>query len=142
MFEKLLRGLGVVLAGFTVFAAGADGPARADDRPSLVVAMQEIRTELDPLHPRAIALSAFRTLESVYDKPFSIDFDKGGEVVPALAERIEQIDETTYDMTIRRGVKFHDGTEMTAQDVAFTFGTERMLSESARATRWASAPCL
>ncbi len=120
----------VGLAGATV-APLAAGIAAADERPSLVVAMQEIRTEMDPLHPRAIALTAFRLLESIYDKPFAIDYGAGGKVVPALAESVEQIDATTYDMKLRQGVRFHDGTEMTARDVAFTFGAERMLDDDA-----------
>ena len=122
--------LGAIAVALCV-AWPATGSADTDERPSLVIAMQEIRTELDPLHPRAIALTAFRVLESVYDTPFDIDYEAGGVAVPALVDAFEQIDPTTYEMTVRRGVLFHDGTEMTARDVAFTFGPERMLMEDA-----------
>src|SRR5690606_32396774 len=40
--------------------------------------------------------------------------------VPELAESITQIDDTTWEFKLRRGVKFHDGTEMTTHDVAFS----------------------
>lgn len=43
-----------------------------------------------------------------------------GELQPALAESWEQPDDETIVLTLRQGVKFHDGTEMTAEDVAFS----------------------
>jgi peptide/nickel transport system substrate-binding protein len=42
-------------------------------------------------------------------------------VVPDLAERIENPDPTTYVVALRRGVKFHDGHELTSADVVYTF---------------------
>jgi peptide/nickel transport system substrate-binding protein len=42
-------------------------------------------------------------------------------VVPALAERLERPDPTTYVATLRRGVRFHDGHELTSADVVYTF---------------------
>ena len=39
---------------------------------------------------------------------------------PGLAERWEQPDDRTYVFTIRQGVTFHNGREMTADDVAFS----------------------
>src|SRR5258705_8459922 len=41
---------------------------------------------------------------------------------PMLAERVDNPDPLTYIATIRRGVKFHDGHELTAKDVVFTYG--------------------
>jgi len=40
---------------------------------------------------------------------------------PQLAVSWRQIDEITYEFTLREGVRFHDGTLLTADDVAFTF---------------------
>ena len=45
-----------------------------------------------------------------------------------LAESIELIDPTTYEVKLRQGVKFHDGSEMTADDVVFTFN--RIIQEN------------
>jgi peptide/nickel transport system substrate-binding protein len=42
-------------------------------------------------------------------------------VVPDVAERLDNPDPTTYVVTLRRGVKFHDGHELTSADVVFTF---------------------
>ncbi len=39
---------------------------------------------------------------------------------PGLAESWRLINDTTWEFKIRRGVKFHDGSELTAEDVAFS----------------------
>src|SRR4030095_12766333 len=43
-------------------------------------------------------------------------------VHPALAERLEHPDPLTYVAYLRRGIRFHDGHELTSKDVAYTFG--------------------
>jgi peptide/nickel transport system substrate-binding protein len=50
-----------------------------------------------------------------------VDFDDHLRVVPRLAERFEHPDALTYIATLRRGVRFHDGRELTAADVVYTF---------------------
>lgn len=40
---------------------------------------------------------------------------------PRLAESWERIDDTTMRFNLRKGVKFHSGNEMTADDVVWTF---------------------
>lgn len=40
-----------------------------------------------------------------------------------LAERFDHPDPTTYRVTVRRGVRFHDGHELTSADVVHTFRT-------------------
>lgn len=47
------------------------------------------------------------------------------EVVPLLAEKIEQLSNTSYRFTIKKGVKFHDGSDLTADDVAYTYNSIR-----------------
>lgn len=47
--------------------------------------------------------------------------DAKSQVVPELAESFEQIDPTTYEVKLRKGVKFHSGDELTAEDIKFTF---------------------
>ena len=42
---------------------------------------------------------------------------------PALAARLDVPDPLTYIVTLRRGVRFHDGHELTSRDVVHTFGS-------------------
>ena len=42
------------------------------------------------------------------------------EIVPALATEWKQLDPLTWRFTLRKGVKFHDGTPFTAEDVLFS----------------------
>jgi peptide/nickel transport system substrate-binding protein len=51
--------------------------------------------------------------------------DSAMKVVPELAQSWSQTDVTTYVFKLRKGVKFHSGDELTAEDVKFTF--DRML---------------
>lgn len=48
-------------------------------------------------------------------------FDAGMNIVPDLAESWTNPDPRTWIFVLRRGVRFHDGHEMTADDVKFTF---------------------
>ncbi len=47
--------------------------------------------------------------------------DEHLRVVPDLALRLDHPDPLTYLVTLRRGVLFHDGHELTSADVVFTF---------------------
>lgn len=49
-----------------------------------------------------------------------IDYRIDYEVVPWLVERWESPDPTTFLLHLRKGVKWHDGEEFTAQDVEFS----------------------
>ena len=42
------------------------------------------------------------------------------EAVPGLATEWRRIDDQTVELKLRQGVKFHNGDEMTAEDVVFT----------------------
>ncbi|HYR35333.1 MAG TPA: ABC transporter substrate-binding protein, partial [Burkholderiales bacterium] len=45
---------------------------------------------------------------------------KNLEIVPVLATEWKQVDPLTWRFTLRQGVKFHDGTPFTADDVLFS----------------------
>ena len=67
-----------------------------------------------------------RTLGVVYESLVSwkhekdIDYRIDYEVVPWLVERWESPDPTTFLLHLRKGVKWHDGEEFSAQDVEFS----------------------
>jgi peptide/nickel transport system substrate-binding protein len=51
-----------------------------------------------------------------------VDLDDHLRVVPRLAERLDHPDPLTYIAVLRRGVRFHNGQELTADDVVYTYG--------------------
>lgn len=55
------------------------------------------------------------------------------QVVPELARSYSWLDNQTIEFELKRGVKFHNGEELTADDVVFTF--ERILTEDIGARR-------
>jgi peptide/nickel transport system substrate-binding protein len=50
-----------------------------------------------------------------------LDQDKNQQPIPRLAESYRAVDATTWEFKLRRGVKFSDGTELTARDVIFSY---------------------
>ncbi len=60
----------------------------------------------------------FMALRMIYDRLFRIAPD--GSAKPWAAESYTLVDPTTIDLTLRKGMKFHDGQPVTAEDVKFT----------------------
>ncbi len=76
------------------------------------------------LDPHTISAAAsIRIFRQIYNS--LIDVDEDMRFVPELAESWEQPDDVTYIFKLREGVKFHNGREMTADDVKYSF--ERVL---------------
>lgn len=117
----------------SIVAAGGRGlrtwPARAAEAgpaqpPAPVRGGRLVRvlsTGPDSLDPaRAVASETDRILANLYDG--LLGADTRGRLVPRLAERFEVApDGLTYTFHLRPGVRFHNGREMTADDVRFTF---------------------
>lgn len=47
--------------------------------------------------------------------------EKDGTIVPELAESYEYKNDKELDIILKKGVKFHDGSELTADDIVFSF---------------------
>ena len=78
--------------------------------------------EADGLNPAAnnFAVAAYIMTYPIFD-PLTY-FDKQGNWVPVLAESWTKIgDGTNWHMKLREGIRFHDGTELDADDVVATF---------------------
>lgn len=72
---------------------------------------------LDPANHRSRVTEG--VIHNMYDAVLTRTVDM--KVVPELAESLRQLDATTYEMRLRPGIRFHDGSELTAEDVKFTF---------------------
>lgn len=57
--------------------------------------------------------------EHIYNKLVTLDPDS--RLIPDLAESWTTINPTTWEFKLRKGVKFHDGSDFTAKDVVFSF---------------------
>ncbi len=61
----------------------------------------------------------FKELRMIYDRLAQVGPD--GALVPWAASAITPVDDTTVDITLRDGMKFHDGKPVTIEDVQFSF---------------------
>jgi peptide/nickel transport system substrate-binding protein len=129
---------GLTLAGrYAPVAAGpAHGPFIRRSRfqtpetgGTLITATNDSPTGLDP-HSVAL-LANFRITRLMYNSLVHLAIDL--TPVPSLAESWETPDNLTYIFHLRKGVKFHSGREMDAEDVKYSL--ERILDEATGA--WA-----
>ena len=61
---------------------------------------------------------AYSISNNMFDPLLTRDSDM--KMQPCLATEYEWADDTTLKLTLREGVKFHDGSDMTAEDGKFT----------------------
>lgn len=108
----------LVLAFALVISTILAMPAAADeaDPVTLTVALTGAPTYLDP-HIQA-STDSYRVVTQIFDRLVELDADMN--LVPVLAESWEVTDELTTVFHLRQGVKFHDGNEMTAEDVKYS----------------------
>ncbi|MCX8045207.1 MAG: ABC transporter substrate-binding protein [Desulfobacterota bacterium] len=96
----------------------------------LQVRLKKNPTTLDPA--RIVDLDGARIAAKLYNG--LVTFDEQLMPVPDLAESWHLADDRrTYSFHLRRGVLFHDGHELTADDVLYSF--TRVLSPSTRSPR-------
>lgn len=116
MFKNKRAALVLALVVFASFALTACGGSKKVDTDTLVVAQGADAVTLDP-HANNDQPSA-RVMRQIYDTLLGMDEDMN--VYPLLAESYENIDPLTWEFKLKEGVKFHDGNEMTADDVVFS----------------------
>lgn len=124
-------GAGSLLAA----GAGPFGRARAQAGKSLVFAAAgTVTSSWDPTsHTVAPQITAegfvFGRLTKCPMKP-----DNPGEILPDLAVSWKALDKFTIEYSLRKGVKFHDGKEFSAEDVKATY--EYACQPSRPASAW------
>ncbi|WBU36718.1 ABC transporter substrate-binding protein [Homoserinibacter sp. YIM 151385] len=120
---SLAAATALVLTGCST--GGGDSTAAANGEPvdggTLVYAtdIQPTAGGLDPYS--SVAFANQNMLVQIYETLLTKSDD--GEIMPGLAESWEQVDDTTYTVTLREGVTFSDGSPLTAEDVVFSFDT-------------------
>lgn len=114
----------------TALALAAIGPAPAQDagRPDLDVAVNGLPGSLESIEEMGNV--AVRITYSMFDPLIRRNFlaDGSGSAAtlePALAQTWRRIDERTLELTLRQGVLFHNGEELTSDDVAFSLNPGR-----------------
>lgn len=108
----------LIVAGIGAYYLTRPSPPEVEQ--TLIIATSTDPLTLDPAH--SIIVAERFVLNLVFDNllelkpPGFVEFD--GQLA---TEWIPSEDGMTWNFTLRQGVKFHDGTEMTAEDVKFCF---------------------
>ncbi|MDE0529935.1 MAG: ABC transporter substrate-binding protein [Albidovulum sp.] len=114
------------------FLKGAGGIAGASMLPSkiwaqegrnIVIGVQRLPENISP--GRDTADYTVPISYNVFDKLIEPDFHNQMRLGPGLATSWDIDGHREIVFTLRQGVKFHNGDDMTAEDVAFTFSKER-----------------
>jgi peptide/nickel transport system substrate-binding protein len=103
----------------TAPAAGAAGkPVKGG---TLTVAMERDATTFDPTKSQDVYSNAIigLTVDSLYK------VDEKGNVVGMLVEKTDNPSPNVYVMTLRKGIKFQDGTDLNAEAVKFNLDRHR-----------------
>lgn len=104
---------------FLVLAAPPPADVAAQTKEDTVVyALQSDVDSWDP--PNSVLREAIILGYHVFDHLAARDL-KTGRVGPSLATSWRPIDDTTWEVKLRQGVRFHDGTPFSAKDVKATF---------------------
>ena len=119
---KFKHSLGILLTltllvGLFAGCSQGDTPSNsgtsANDRDSIVIATLGETPSVHPYDHNATAGSYMNLL--TYDTLFHNDVNQNPQ--PHLVESYENIDDSTWQFTLKQGVLFHNGEEMKAQDV-------------------------
>lgn len=105
------------------------GIVRANQRRSVTVAVQKITNNntLDIWNEQSnIGERVF--FPNLWEGLILRDWMGNQGPVPGLATEWKRLDDKTIELKLRQGVKFHNGDELTAEDVVFSFSDERLFA--------------
>lgn len=135
--RRHLLATGAAAAASAVVTPGIHAPSvwAQGRRPDLRIAANGIRNTLEPIN--SISNVGVRVVNAVFDKLIARDFFANGAagnstaLAPGLATSWKRENDRSVVFQLREGVKFHNGQEMTAEDVAFSFSEERVWGDAA-----------
>ncbi len=119
MLKKIL----VVLASMILLFTGCGEKSGAKKvKEELIIAQDGESKSLD-IHQGNDGFS-LRANRLIYSR--LVEADENMQIHPGLAESWQQLDDKTMQFKLRKGIKFHNGDDFTAEDVKFSF--ERMMN--------------
>ncbi|WP_245319860.1 ABC transporter substrate-binding protein [Bradyrhizobium sp. LMTR 3] len=121
--QALTGALAASMLGSTRINA-AEGDVK-NSRRRLRVGMSGFPNTFDPAIATDTAIR--RIMPQLFDTLIAFDHTHGMALRPALAERWERIDAQSLRLSLRKDVIFHDGSPLTAEDVAFSLGPDHLL---------------
>ncbi|CAH1694488.1 Peptide/nickel ABC transporter substrate-binding protein [Hyphomicrobiales bacterium] len=121
--RAVFKGIGAVAAAGVLGGNARLAFAAAPHLRAAITGYSVINT-LDP--GKATLIPEFYVIWSLYNG--LLTFDDKMNIVPDLAESYKTLEDGSIEFKLRKGVKFHDGSEMTSDDVKFSI--ERILNES------------
>ncbi|MCC7426985.1 MAG: ABC transporter substrate-binding protein [Alphaproteobacteria bacterium] len=110
-------------AGLAVLCASLAQPAPAAD---LAIGLLAAPTSLDPHFEGSTP--NINALAHLYD--CLVEEAGPGDLRPGLALSWRAVDATTWEFVLRPGVRFHDGTPLAAEDIAFSLQRVRTVPNS------------
>lgn len=111
----IILSMGLIACGGNTNDTASDG-GDASVKDELVVVLDQEIVSADPADQAQRATSQF--MIQIYET--LMYFDANNEPQPLLAESVTQLDDVTYEIKLREGVKFHNGEEMKASDAVFS----------------------
>ena len=113
---------------------------QADNRPVISIAVQQVATSANLETVRERSNVGERVQTPIFENLIARNLARQSRGGAGPGRDWRRIDEQTVELKLRQGVKFHNGDEMNADDVVFTFSRERMFGrDRARAAR--ARPC-
>lgn len=121
-----LAGCGSSKTSSTTTTTTSDGKT-VSTRDTITFAINNEPGSLDPQNVSVV--SGYQVIAQLYDTLVTRDND--GNILPALAESWEFTDDTTIRFYLRDDVYFHNGEQLTAEDVRFTIQRATEMAQSA-----------
>ena len=120
LFHRSTALVAIAVLGALVASAGCDARGRRTPDDTLVVLFESAAKSADPRY----AISTYDARVSKLVAPGLMTVE-GADLMPRpeLAERVDEIDPVTWEVTLRDDVRFSDGTPVTAGDVVWTYQT-------------------
>ncbi|MFW5776748.1 MAG: ABC transporter substrate-binding protein [Spirochaetota bacterium] len=126
--RRTLLAVTLVLVAGLLFATGVqeEGTGEVKNPDTLIYATYGTIESLDPA--KAYDTASWTNMTNIYEQLVAFEGESTADFVPVLAAEVPTVenggitnDGRTFRIRVRDGVLFHDGTEMTPEDVEYSF---------------------